>query len=141
MECVLLTLDPAAPPPDWNDLMNREFICASCLKKFPAKSTELFLFPELDYFFHRHPDRSFYRALMLTVNGNIRIAQGDSDTENVLQLLGIYLDGAGGYKSRFTKLDDLRNAAKKFFEAMRTQKRKIEKGTFYIGSDGVMHFT
>jgi hypothetical protein len=141
MKCVDLSLNPAPQPRDWSDFQKCELVCTSCLKIFHSKNDELFFFPEVDYFFHKHPDRSFYRALLLTDDGNIRIAAGDSETENVLQLMAINLDGLGDFKNRFATLDDLRNAARRFFQAMRAQNRDFEKGTFYLGSDGTMHIS
>lgn len=140
MKCVDMKLNPAPRPRDWKDFENARFICAGCLKAFPSRSDELYYFPEVDFFFHKHSDRSFNRALLLTDKGNVRISTSDSDSENVLQLVSIYLDGLGEHKLRFRNLKEIHKASKKFFDAMRRQNREIEQSSFYLGADGAFHF-
>jgi hypothetical protein len=140
MKCVDLKLNPVKTPPDWKTFENETFICAGCMTVLPAGSDELFLIPELDYFFHRHPDRILFRALRLTPEGNVRIAASDSEDENVIQSLSIYLDGLGNSTPRFKSVTDLRKAAATFFNAMRAQNRKIQRSSFHIGADGTFHF-
>jgi len=132
MHCVDMALNPAPRPPDFKHFEQREFICASCIKSFPSTSNDLFYFPEVDYFFHKHPDRIFYRALMLTDDGHVHISMFDHEDEHVLQCLGIFLDGSGEHELHYRSLDALRDAAQKFFDAMRAQNRNIEQGTVHF---------
>jgi hypothetical protein len=140
MKCLDLKLNPAPRPHDWNDLLKVEFICSGCMKALPSRSDELFFFPEVDFVFHKHSDRSFNRALILTGEGNVRISAHDSEDENVLQLISINLDGLGGHKLRFRSLGKIHKASKKFFNTMRKQKREIIQGTVHMGPGGTFHY-
>jgi hypothetical protein len=140
MQCVDKHLNPARTPSDWESLQSASFICVGCKLPVPAQSEQLFYFPDMDYFFHKHDDAFYYRALRLTNANEVKLSSGDSENENVIQAFSIYLDGVGGHGLRFKSLTEMREAAGTFFQAVREQNRSIKKSTFHMGHDGTFHF-
>ena len=126
MQCVDLKLSSAPKPPDWEGLENAPYMCAGCLKEMYTQwRDQLFYFHELDYVFHRHSDKSFNRAFIVTFKGDICIAPSDSESENVIQLICIYLDGKGDFKLKYNSMKGIQKASNRFFKAMRAKKREI----------------
>lgn len=131
MNCVDFLLHQVSPPSDWTAFQRKSYICHHCERIFTGNSAELFYFPDLDLTYHRHEDESFFRALVIGDRGAIHIGGIDDESENVLQIYGIRLDGNGDY-DMMGKIDDLRQSSKKFFDSMRQQNRKIEQDDFDI---------
>ncbi len=124
MRCVDYNLRPAPTPGGWHDYSQRNFVCHKCEKLLKGVSDQLYFFPDMDFLFHQHGDNTYWRALDILENGDIRISQIDSEEENVLQRYAITLDNTGGFRMVGTS-QDLRTQSKRFFESMRRQNRSI----------------
>jgi len=131
MNCVDLKFRPVPHPGDWDSFQDKSFICHRCEKIYKANSAELYYFPDIDFFFHQHKDGVYYRAFWIGDRGSVHIASTDSKDENVIQMYGIILNGAGDYKLA-GGIDDLYASSRKFFQSMRQQNREIVEGTIGI---------
>ncbi|MCY2990838.1 MAG: hypothetical protein NTY19_23620 [Planctomycetota bacterium] len=121
MNCVDLMLCELPHFSGWDRFVRLAYICHECEKTLRGEHKDLYYFPQMDYFYHKHGDDVFYRAFPIMEDGTIKIGGDDGERENVIQRHAIILDGTGDYEH----IGDLTPSSKKFFESMRKQKREV----------------
>ena len=130
MNCVDFMLRELNHFSGWDRFIRLSYICHKCEKILRGEHKDLYFFPQMDYFYHKHSDDVYYRAFAIMEDGTIMIGGSDGERENVIQCHAIVLDKKGGHEH----IGDLKPSSTKFFKSMRKQKRRVSNTEVRIRS-------